>query len=474
MTPGSRALLCAFIVTGALIASFALSQTSEPEGHVTAIFNEVQVLPDKADARPAVINDKVDNGTALKTGDASRSELTFADLTITRLGANTIFSFNRAGRSVRLDSGAILLYVRKDSGGAEISTKAVSVAITGTTLIFESKVDSHDQLTVLEGDARFSLNNFPDQSTQVRAGQLLHVRAGAKKLPKPGRVDLKRIMETHPLIRNFPPLPSLDLILAAADGRNPNPPPPQPPPPTGGAVSQGGPSPVYIPTGPASTWWCCIDGQVVQSTEAECRARGGQAFRSEQEARAHCGGGTWWCCIDGQVVQIPEAQARARGNQCYRSREEALAHCGQRCWVCVDGKVVQLSEADARARRAQCYGSEEEARTHCEGKTGKTCWCCISGEVVQTTETDCREREGQCYGSRREASKHCRGAEKTSTPTPTPHRPHPTSTPKPTPRPTPGRYGYPNNQSNQIPTPKKRYPPIRRATPTPRPGQIIR
>lgn len=449
MTPGSRALLRAFIVTGALIASFALSQTSEPEGHVTAIFNEVQVLPDKADARPAVINDKIDNGSALKTGDASRSELTFADLTITRLGANTIFSFNRAGRSVRLDSGAILLYVRKDSGGAEISTKAVSVAITGTTLIFESKVDSHDQLTVLEGDARFSLNNFPDQSTQVRAGQLLHVRAGAKKLPKPGRVDLKRIMETHPLIRNFPPLPSLDLILAAADGRNPNPPPPQPPPPTGGAVSQAGPSPVYIPTGPAPTWWCCIDGEVVQSTEAECRARGGQAFRSEQEARAHCGGATWWCCIDGRVVQIPGAQARARGNQCYRS--------------------------------------EEEARTHCKETTGKTCWCCIYGEVVQTTEADCREREGQCYGSKKEASKNCRAAGTRSTPTPTatphrpyptptptPHRSHPTSTPKPTPRPTPGRHDYPSNQSNQIPTPKKKYPPIRRATPTPRPGQIIR
>src|SRR3984893_8225702 len=170
MTPGSRALLCAFIVTGALIASFALSQTSEPEGHVTAIFNEVQVLPEKADARPAVINDKVDNGTALRTGDASRSELTFADLTITRLGANTIFSFNKAGRSVRLDSGAILLYARKNSGGAEISTKAVSVAITGTTLIVESRVDSYDKAIVLEGDAHFSLNNFPNQATEIRAG----------------------------------------------------------------------------------------------------------------------------------------------------------------------------------------------------------------------------------------------------------------------------------------------------------------
>lgn len=237
---------------GALVGGFIFSQTPTPspeEGHVTAIFHEVQLLPEQADARPAVMNDKVGEGSAVRTGNDSRSELTFADLTITRLGENTIFSFNRAGRSVRLDSGSILLYARKNSGAAEISTKAVSVGITGTTVIFESKPAGYDRLIVLEGDARFSLNNIPDQSTEVRAGCLLNVNAGAKKLPKPGRVDLRRIMKTHPLIKNFPPLPSLDLILAAAQGRNPNP----PPPPIVGQGPQGGPPPGYVPNPPVPT-----------------------------------------------------------------------------------------------------------------------------------------------------------------------------------------------------------------------------
>src|SRR5205807_1657265 len=218
--------------------------------------------------------------------------------------------------------------------------------------------------------------------------------------------------------------------------------------------------PTGPPSGPAPFFWSCSDGQVVQSTEGECRARGGQAFRSEQEARQRCGG---------------------RGN----------------CWVCMDGKVVQLSEGDVRARRTQCYGSEAEARRHCSPNSSKqTCWCCVSGQVVQTSEADCQEREGQCYGSRKEARKHCRGAEQTSTPTPTPHHrgaeqsstptptphhrasstPHPT--PKPTPHPTPrsatGSSGYPNNQSEPNPMLKKRYPPIKRGRPTPMPGQIIR
>lgn len=452
MTPGSRVIVYAFVLTGALIASFALSQTSEPEGHVTAIFHDVQVLPEQAGARPAAMNDKVDDGTALRTGDDSRSELTFADLTITRLGANTIFSFNKAGRSVRLDSGAILLYARKNSGAAQISTKAVSVGITGTTVIFESRLDSYDRLIVLEGDARFSLNNFPDQSTEVRAGQLLHVKAGSKKLPKPGRVDLRRIINTHPLIKNFPPLPSLDLILAVAGGRPPL--QSQPQPPISGAGSQGGPSPVYVPTGPPSgpapPWWCCIDGQVVQSTEAECRARGGQAFRSEQEARAHC---------------------------------------GRFCWICIDGKVVRVPEGDARARKLQCYASEEEARRNC---SDQLCWCCIDTatgmNVVQMTKADCQKGGGQCYDSRKEALKNCRGVG--PTPTPTPYRPYPTPRPTPTPtpyspggpvgRPTPtptpyspgGRIGRPTPKPT--PTPKKRWPPRKRATPTPTPGKTIR
>ena len=442
----SRTVLAVLVSVGALI-SFAVSQTPEPEGRVTSIFHDVQVLPTKADARPAEINDKVDEGSALRTGHDSRSELTFADLTITRLGENTIFSINKAGRSVRLDSGTILLYARKNSGGAEISTKAVSVGITGTTVIFESRGDSYDRLTVLEGDARFSLNNFPDESVEVNAGEVLHVKAGARKLPAPGRANLRRIMETHPLIKNFPPLPSLDLILAVMQNQN------LPPPRTvGSRGTQPRPPPNYFPnaSGPPSGpqmpppfWWCCINGQVVRSTQAECRARGGQAFRSEQEARAHC---------------------------------------GRPCWICIDGKVVRISEGDARARVLQCFASEEEARSHCGG--GK-CWCCLDTatgmSVVQMSRAECQNRGGQCYGSKKEALKNCRGVGLTSTPTPPYHRPSPTpaltptvkATPRPAPRPTPHPTVKPPPRPTPAPTPKKKRPPIRRPTATPTPVKIL-
>ena len=139
-------------------------------------------------------------------------------------------------------------------------------------------------------------------------------------------------MKTHPLIKNFPPLPSLDLILAVADGRNPNR-PPQPQPAMGGVGSQGGSPPVYVPnptgppTPPSPRYWRCINGQVVQMTKADCEKGDGQCYASEQEARAHCKGKSCWCCINGQVVKTTAAACRERGGQCYGSRKEALRNC---------------------------------------------------------------------------------------------------------------------------------------------------
>ena len=198
------------------------SNTPKKEARVTQIIRDVKLLPAESTARSAVVNDKVQEGTGVRTGDESRSELTFLDLTITRLGANTIFSFNKAGRSVELDSGSILLRVPKDSGGARMTASAVTVGITGTTVIFESTRSGRSKLTILEGGARLTLNKYPREAAYIHAGQMLDVKAGATKLPPPVDVDLNQIMKTSPLITDFPPLPSEDLIVAAARDQNPH------------------------------------------------------------------------------------------------------------------------------------------------------------------------------------------------------------------------------------------------------------
>jgi hypothetical protein len=209
--PASFISAVVIFIAGRAIATDA----PEKEAHVTQIIKDVQLLPSGSPAQPAAINDKVDENTSVKTGEESRSELTFTDLTITRLSANTVFSFNKAGREVQLGSGSILFRVPKNSGGGSIRTHAVTVGITGTTVIFECSHLDDGKLTVLEGDANFTLVKYPDQSRNVRAGQMLDVKAGATTLSTPVKVDLNEIMRKSPLITDFPPLPSQDLIIAA-------------------------------------------------------------------------------------------------------------------------------------------------------------------------------------------------------------------------------------------------------------------
>ena len=101
------------------------------EAKVTQVIQDVRVLPSGATPRPAAVNDNVRQGTAVQTGVQSRSELTFKDQSITRLGEKTIFSVGEGARTMDLGSGQFLLYVPKKAGGAKIKMGPVTAAITG-------------------------------------------------------------------------------------------------------------------------------------------------------------------------------------------------------------------------------------------------------------------------------------------------------------------------------------------------------
>jgi hypothetical protein len=231
-------ILAGSIATLGFLLPNSSNGAGSKEARVTQIIREVKLLPADKAAREAALNDKVADDTGIRTGGDSRSELTFADLTITRLGANTIFSFSKAGRTANVESGSILLRVPKDSGGGSIRSSAVTVAITGTTVIFEGTRGGRSKVINLEGSSRVALKKNPKEFRQVLAGQMLDVPAGATTLPMPVNVDLNQLMRTHPLITDFKPLPSEPLIMAAAQ---------QPPPPTYSGPNIG---PVFVPPPP--------------------------------------------------------------------------------------------------------------------------------------------------------------------------------------------------------------------------------
>ena len=128
----SRFILTVASLAFALASGFPneVSADELKEAKVTQVVQDVKVVPSGAAARPATVNETVQQGNAVQTGTQSRSELTFKDQTMTRLGEKTIYNVG-GGRTIELGSGQFLLYVPKKAGGAQVKMGPVTAAITG-------------------------------------------------------------------------------------------------------------------------------------------------------------------------------------------------------------------------------------------------------------------------------------------------------------------------------------------------------
>ena len=207
------------VVLALILAAIIPSPAAQlKEARVTEVVKDVKLLPSGGAPRPAAVSDDVRDGTAVRTGMQSRSELKFPDQTLARLGANTIFSFNEGTRDLNLQDGAMLLRVPKGAGGAKISSSAVTAAITGTTVMVETHPltkktkNSYYKFIVLEGTARLFLPGQLGESVLVKAGQMIIMPSGAKKIPETVDVDIQQIMQSSLLITGFGPLGSEQLI----------------------------------------------------------------------------------------------------------------------------------------------------------------------------------------------------------------------------------------------------------------------
>src|SRR3989440_3326689 len=186
------------------------------EATITRLVNDVQLRSGQEAARSAVVNESVPDGAVLQTVMGSRTELTFADQTLARLSANTIFRVNKGTRNLDLADGTALMRVPKGVG-AKISTAAVTAAITGTTVIVEYHPHACLKFISLEGTARLYLKHRWGESVLVRPGQMLITNPDAKSLPDPVDVDLDRLLKTARLIIDFPPLDSQNLIAKESE-----------------------------------------------------------------------------------------------------------------------------------------------------------------------------------------------------------------------------------------------------------------
>ena len=199
------------------IGRFALAAI-EKQARVTEVIHEVRLLRAQMAARPATVNDSVNEGTAVRTGNDSRAELTFANQTITRLGANTVFSVGAAAHTYDLGSGAILMTAPRDAGTVKISAGVATCAVSGFTGIWESHSKSWNKVLILEGDGDVWLKKNPGDHRHMHSRQILVFPPNANVLPQPQEFDVCKVINNGLLITGFShQLPSWPLLLAECD-----------------------------------------------------------------------------------------------------------------------------------------------------------------------------------------------------------------------------------------------------------------
>lgn len=207
----TRRLFCAVLLSWCMGAQ----ATDLTQSTLTEIINDVKLqAAGAATASPAQANTIFKSPDLLRTGAASRAELTAADQTITRVGANTVFSFEAAGRNIDLEQGSVLFHAPKGKGGGVIKSGGAAAAVLGTTIIVSYSAQAGFKLIVLEGEAQASL---ADGSAKIiHAGQMIIILPGAKAFGDLQTIDLAKLVAGSNLINGFThELPSLDLIKAA-------------------------------------------------------------------------------------------------------------------------------------------------------------------------------------------------------------------------------------------------------------------
>ncbi len=211
------------IFSGALVVLFfvgvaptAIAAEPKPkQARVSQVIQDVRLLEAHGAPRPAAVNDKITQEMGVRTGAQSRAELIFADLTLTRLGANTIFSFKQGARELDLTSGAVLLQVPPNQAAVKVNTSAVTAAVTGGTAMLTTGPPT--KFMVLEGTGLFYPVGHPERAVTVRSGEMMMMTTAGRRMTKPEKFDVKLVVETSGLIKDFPPLENLPLILTVVD-----------------------------------------------------------------------------------------------------------------------------------------------------------------------------------------------------------------------------------------------------------------
>jgi hypothetical protein len=214
---------------------------------VTYVSSGVRLQTASAESASAAVGDLVSAGMTILNRANARSELTFKNNVVLRLGANTTVKLDELelnpllqkvyvdrvldrlvrkdflGNVIELNEGAVLFQIPKRTS-AHLSTASLNITSDNATGLLERNGDSYIKLLILSGQAHVSLAQRLDERMDLKAGQILILSPKSKELPDIAYFDIQRAISTCQLISDFPPLPSETSIAKAArkQGRQTN------------------------------------------------------------------------------------------------------------------------------------------------------------------------------------------------------------------------------------------------------------
>jgi len=179
---------------------------------LTQVVNDVQIISAADQAKKnAAVNDIFAMPDILRTGAGSRAELVAQDETVTRVGANTIFSFDAATRTIDLKQGSLLFHSPHGKGGGTIHTGSATASVLGTTLIVTTTPNGGMKVLDLEGQVQVNFTNRLKQ--KLAPGQMTFILPGGSELAPVIIFRLDELTRESLLVHGFSqPLASLPLI----------------------------------------------------------------------------------------------------------------------------------------------------------------------------------------------------------------------------------------------------------------------
>jgi len=187
--------------------SMGFAATEFKDAEITTLKNIVEHDAGQG-AAPAKMSEKISENSKVTTAAASMAEFTFGDSSITRIGANSVFSFQSKERLVKLDKGTALIHATPGNGGATVDCGGVTAAVSGSTFMASRSATGGAVFVLLESSGSLKVTTLGGQTVTILPGQAASAGTGPKSAIQVFDVDVKKVMETTPLVSGFKELPS--------------------------------------------------------------------------------------------------------------------------------------------------------------------------------------------------------------------------------------------------------------------------